>query len=321
MPFTDYLKNLRYDQLFGDGSMQNNMDGQPMNNIIGPPQQQPLMPETSQFEPRQYQPEHQASDMFSGLLNSMPQRPNPSMISKIFAGMAGLGGDNVPERQNNIMYGNYDRGVEDWKTKTGVAGQAANMERQNNVLAKSAFDTGESRRMTQQRNDEYVRRGDTAARTADANIKSKDAKDLLEKQKQELVDFKAKNPHYIFKTGDDGFVHGINPQTGKSIKTDVKSNEMSPIQKQQMQLDLIEARGDEARETAKVTAGLKPTETSTTTTDSTGKITKTLKTMKPVASHAPTNGEMTKTQRNKNTGETRIVVSTDGGKTWNVKSD
>ena len=298
MPFTDYLNSLRYDQLFGDGSLPDYSDysgeggqGVPMNNIIGPqpmsiPQQQPnMMPQhMGGMGTPPFVPVHQASDALGDVFKQMPQRANPSILNRIFASLSAVGED--PEGVQANLYGPHDREMRDWQTRAGVATTAANMERQNNTLAKSAYDTNESRRITQQRADEYVRRGDTAERTAQANIKSKEAKDQLDKQKFELLEFKTKNPHYTFKTGNDGYIYGLNPQTGKSVKTDLKTGDLNDLQKQQLQLDLIEARGNEARETARAGAELppKPVVPSTKTTrtkDNTGKETTSTTTTEP----------------------------------------
>src|SRR5215208_1160493 len=79
-----------------------------------------------------YSPEHGASDRLTGMINQMPIRNNPSMMQKIVASVAGLQGPEAAPQQEQILYGDYNRKLYDWKERLNPAVQAASFERQGN---------------------------------------------------------------------------------------------------------------------------------------------------------------------------------------------
>lgn len=274
----EILKMFRESQMMGNGSM-------------NPPQQSPNMgvsPEMMGGGPMQppvtppFVPDTRYQDMFGQQIGNMPQRETPGMIPRIFAGAAGLGSlsgaQNIQPLQDEILYGRYNRDLRDWGGKTAAALDAANLERQTNVLAKSAYDDVLGRNIQQQRADEYIRRGDTAIKEQEAKERDRDARAMLEQRKVEIMDFNARNAgQYTWKTMQDGKIWGLHNKGGKPLETGLTPQELSPIQKKQLELDLIGARADAQQETNQAaeegrreTASM-PTTVTTETTGPTGK--------------------------------------------------
>lgn len=276
MPFTDYLNSLRYDQMFGQAQPQQmpmqeqppiGMDQMSMTPQMGMPQQQSAP----------YQPEHSASDFLTQILSQLPERHKASLMDRIFAGISGLAGPAAAPIQDRILNGDFNEQMGDWKTKAEAATNAANMERQNNTLAKSAYDTNESRKITQQRADEYVNRGRIEAQRETSLAQDREAKQKIAEHKMELLQLEHDNPGvYTWKTGADGYLYGLNNKTGKSTKTEVMSGDLSLADKHRFRMEEIEAQGQNAIDAKATAPGVAPkpgseTDTTSKVVDSTGK--------------------------------------------------
>ncbi len=306
MAFTDYLNSLRYDQMFGQAQPQQMpMQEQPPIGI----DQMGMMPQMGmpQQQSAPYQPEHSASDFLTQILSQLPERHKASLMDRIFAGVAGLGGPQAAPIQDRILNGDYNQNMQDWQTKAAAATNAANMERQNNTLAKSAYDTNESRKITQQRADEYVNRGRVEAEKEKSLAADREAKQEIAQQKLELLQLDAANPGvYSWKMGPDGYLYGLNNKTGKSIKTGVK--QVTPLEQHQFRMEEIGAQGQNAADVKATAPGVAPkpgseTDTTRKVTDSTGKTVDT--TSKVVVKPTGNSGGM-------------VVMKDKTGKSWKV---
>ena len=228
------------------------------------------MPDLHPSQP--YQPEHTASDFLTKILSQLPERHKASVLDHIFAGISGLSGPTPTTfaLQDKILNGDFNDQMQDWQTKAAAGTAAANMERQNNTLAQSAFNTNETRRIAQQRADEYVNRGRVEANRQESMAADREAKQKIDQQKVEIQQFNAMNQGvYTWKTGADGFLYGINNKTAKSIKTDIKSGELTPIERHNLRMDEIDEAGAQARETKETPPGIAEKPPTTTTTSST----------------------------------------------------
>lgn len=309
MAFTDYLNSLRYDQMFGQQQPMQEQAPIGIDQMGMMPQGMPQMPQQAPSQP--FQPEHQASDFLTSILSQLPEHHKASLMDRIFAGITGLAGPAGAPTQDRILDGDYNQQMQDWNMKAAAATNAANMEKSNNTLAKSAYDTNESRKITQQRADEYVRRGTVEADKEKSLAADKEAKQKIAEQKMEILKINAANPGaYSWKTGADGYIYGLNTKTGESTKTDVKSGDLSLLDKHNLRMQEIAAQGANAIATKEATPGVadKPgseTTTTTSTTDTGGKKTDTTRTqvVKPVPAHDSTQ---------------KVTMKDKNGKTWIV---
>ncbi len=71
-----------------------------------------------------------ANDQFIQFLNTFPQRESPGKYNRISGALASFTQD--PAKVEEALYGDYNRSLEDWKTKGGILSQAANFERATN---------------------------------------------------------------------------------------------------------------------------------------------------------------------------------------------
>ena len=122
--FTQFPRGRRKESLFSvpDISEENN----PSSNV-------PNF-NTPNFNISDYTPETEARDRFNRVLGEIPDRPNPGMLRRIIAGVAGAFDENLGE---DIAYGDYTRKVADWKLKAEPALKAAELERASNINERS----------------------------------------------------------------------------------------------------------------------------------------------------------------------------------------
>ncbi len=81
---------------------------------------------------RLYPEEHQNIDRLNSMIDNAPERNNPGLARKIFAGFAqGLGGG--PRAREDVLYHPYNNQMADWQAKMKPVEAAANLERQNNA--------------------------------------------------------------------------------------------------------------------------------------------------------------------------------------------
>lgn len=229
---------------------------QPFENIsFGPSQSmemnQPMINPEYDVSSRMrdlYNPSTGASDRFEGMIDAYPERPeNQGMLRKIASvGLASLS-DLFGNRQgqqtfNEMMYPGHEQKLTDWKTKIGPTQSAANLERQENVNARTLAHQTVTNEIRSRAEDERVKKNER-----DAQIKQ---------QRADIYDFKTRNPHMKLMTTKGGNVTAYNPLTGQTVDTGIPSGSLSDIDKlsltQENVLERIGATGEETRTTEKL---------------------------------------------------------------------
>lgn len=217
---------------FGPSNSPDMMSQVGQNQNIPMPTDMPQTEGKSMLE--EFTPDTYYSDLFKKEYLNRPERPNPGKANRIITGiLSGLAGK--PEAANEILYGNYNRELDDWKTRLSAINPGLQAERYANTNERTIINQSEGRRLEQ-------KRLDLATKTAT------EKQDLAER-KQQLAELKQQNPSYKFETGEDGFVYAIDEKDPtKSIKTPVKSGELSEFDKVRLNLSAsltkIDAQAD-----------------------------------------------------------------------------
>lgn len=186
-----------------------------------------------------YQPEYQMRDRFQELLNSFPQRENPSGWRKFGAFLTGLGGENAAEAMqlsNTAANLPYINRMQDWNAQAGPVLKAVDDERAYNQSAMQNANYMMSRKIDQQRADIAQQRADEYARGREAQEKLAAERNETQRGYLDLARAKQAQPNLIFKEDIDGYVHYINPITGESGRTAVKHLHLDDFQKSQLGL-------------------------------------------------------------------------------------
>lgn len=285
--------------------------GVPLDSIVGPYD----MSSQGGMQIPPFQADTRRLDNLSNVDAAQPQRPDPGLLPRIFAGIAGLGtynGNNMIPLQDEILYGRHNRDTNDWALSHKAAAEGAELESRNNVTANSNYNTALNREITDRRANEYIRRGDIAQQEANRKVEADKVKADIEGRKIKLAEFKARNPGYKYEVDRSGDVYAVNPMNPqeKPIPIGLKSQDFSDLEKHEFRLGEITTQGavtrgnivtqgEQSRETASM-----PTTVETNTTDSTGKTTEQTKTT-------------TRTEPKKYSGRTVLMKGKDG-KNYNV---
>lgn len=293
-----------------------------------------------------YQPEHQIQDMFTGLLNQYPTGDHPSNLRKIGSVLAGLGAEDPMAASYRFAHGPYLQQVQDWQTRIKPTMEGANLERQSNVNNRMLAEQTVSREQNQQKIDETERRN--RAVEADKEVQRK-----IQQQRADVYEFSRLNPNLKFDFSGPT-VLAADPATGQVTDTKIPTGALSDADKltiqNQNRLQQISAQGAESRAT-KGTASGTPRLQMIQPLDENGKpngppVRVNLDTMEvtpvpikgftkappraatgsttvtegpqgtTVRKVTPGVAPMTRTVRNKKTGEVKQQTSTDGGITW-----
>ncbi len=190
-----------------------------------------------------YQPTSEATEQFQNMLSQYPQYQNPGWLTRIGAMLQDY--RNGPQAGRAVYEEPYRRQVEAWKNQIGPMQAAANLERQENVNARTlAFQQ-------------------VSAELRDKALEAKEKNDMINarirQQRADVYEFKARNPQMKIIQPKGGFVTAVNPMTGQS--TLIKDFEGNPISsgtltetdslnlQQENRLEQIAAGGYQARET------------------------------------------------------------------------
>jgi len=222
-----------------------------MPNIIRPPIQAGPMSAPVQEQPSRleelYQPQTQATEAFTELLQNIPERNRPGVFRKIAASIAGFGGGT--EAADQMLYAPYYNQLEDFQERLGPTQQAAQFEQSANANLRMI-----ANQVLQ--DERYRRTYDLKVEKEERLVGAQAARELLAEKKLALQTAKQNNPNLKFEVRDDGMIIGLHPQTGQPIETGVKSNELSDLDKINLgltsALTRIAATGAETRETQRI---------------------------------------------------------------------
>lgn len=184
-----------------------------------------------------YQPTSDATQRFEQLIGQYPQRENPSWLRRIGAMLtsyshgpaAGQAVFEKPEREK----------IEDWKNKIAPTQAAANLERQENVNART---------LAYQTVSEELRN-----KAQEAREKNDERNANIRQQRADIYGFKAQHPNFKFVMTKGGNVQAMDPATGEAHDTGVPTGSLTELDKMNLQGDIrleqIGATGAEARKT------------------------------------------------------------------------
>lgn len=191
-----------------------NVNGIRSNQIFAP---QPVVPQDYQA-PQDYavtpdeldslvnfQPSLDAENRYNELVNAMPQRPNPGILRRIGAALSSF--SNRPDMPANVdrwKYGDYGQRMEDWKSKIGIAQNAANLERYGNINERMLATDIAKTRMGMRKAEETERH----------NRENEEANKL----RNQAYEFKIKHPNHKFEVDPlTGHLHALNPLTNENV--------------------------------------------------------------------------------------------------------
>lgn len=325
-------------------SLLGSLNQQPQQQLPTPQPFPTMAPPEPSYDPGAdfsslYQPQNQAQDLFMQVLQQYPQLQNPTKLRKIGGFLAGLGSKTPFETSFQAAHGPELAQQQQWNERIKPLQQAADNERQSNLLGKQVADTIVNRKQQQFKIEETERKDK--------------ATEQVRQQRADVYQFKALNPDAKFDfRGPTVLV--ADPLTGKVTDTKVPTGSLSDMDKLNLQhenrLGEIAAQGAQSRATKGMPSGTPrnqliqpldengkpngppvrvnmdtgqvtpvdikgftkapPRAASSSTTVTTGPTgTTTRKTTPGVA-------PMTRTVRNKKTGEIKQQTSTDGGVTW-----
>lgn len=230
------------------------------SNLIGPQSMDEVsrsnMPDNDMDKIRQiygelYQPEHEGIDRMTQMINTMPERNHPSMLRKIFGGIAqGLGGG--PEAYENIAYAPYRREMQDWQTKFKPIEDLANQERGVNANSRQFAQSVVGNQLGQDKLN-------LAENKMRSDREIQDAKLEVTRFRAAAYDYKQRHPNHQYKTDEQGRLLAVDPTTNKTEYVldpqsgePVQSDKLSDEQKMEMQLknqkELIGIRAGNARQ-------------------------------------------------------------------------
>lgn len=238
----NFLESLRMLSVLAPKQQQGNvpsLNSLPINPpMLGSMQQQQEQPYNVQQRFGEiYKPSNVASTRLDSLINQYPQFQKPNALMRIGASLAALG-ENGQETANNILYGPYSQHLGQWKTQLDPALKSADLENEANLnlrnLANQQVQREISERDLSRKETADQARADTANKNADSTRMRAEAY----QKRTDLIEFKTKNPHYVFKTREDGRIMGINPLVpNQTIDTGVNSGDLSDMDKAALQLE------------------------------------------------------------------------------------
>lgn len=185
-----------------------NFDLRDMGNPITMGQMQKPEPAKKPWEDYQfYQPTYSMQNRFASLLDQQPQPNNPSFARKLFSSLGALGSQDPFHAAQGMAYAPYYNQLAEWKQQLTPMQQAADNERQMNQVGMNANNQMRSFQINQQKADEAERFNRDKTQVA------QDKNDIA-RIRANAYDFKTRHPELEIETSKDGFLIGINPQTG-----------------------------------------------------------------------------------------------------------
>lgn len=144
-----------------------------------------------------FHPDNTYSTMYKTALDSMPQRTAPTKTRKVLGFIAGLG-DKGPEKEEQVLYGDYHRNLGDWEERMKYLQPAMNYERYENSNDRSAaYQTAQS--VLRERD---IKRKETAdAKTAEARDYANQIRAQVAKGGQFIADDKTHQGYMVYKDG------------------------------------------------------------------------------------------------------------------------
>jgi hypothetical protein len=186
-----------------------------------------------------YNPQNEATDRFNQLAQGYPEYEKPGIWRSIAGALTafGPGGHQLGMQVANQ---NNARRLEDWKNQIGPAQQAANLERQENVNARTLA--------------HQTVQGELTSRRNEATARNQEVQNKIRQQRADIYDFKTRNPNLKFDFSGPK-VKILDPATGGITVTEWDTGNLSDTDKisleQKNALARIEATGGQARETEK----------------------------------------------------------------------
>jgi len=234
----DLFQKLRLANLFGGNQ---DFGGEYRTPLTGlPPNTGPNMPNEGVIDPDQnpiehirraslgnqmqspldrFEPETRSTERFNRLLDEYPERNKPGIFRKLGAGIVGIGGGDK-EEVDTALYGPYKRELEDWKTKAGPFGNAANLERQGNINERQLVYQTEQARTS-------GRRADIAESEAERRAREGESRNAVAQARLQLDRFKAENPGSKILAPKGGTIKFVNPVTGVVKDTGINTGTMT----------------------------------------------------------------------------------------------
>lgn len=180
-----------------------------------------------------YKPQNIMQDRFASHLDAFPERQEPSTLRKIGSVIYAMGQKDPIAAGDAFRNFHYNNALQDWQKQAPFLQQGADNERLMNINERMWANQQATGELNQRRLDESTR----AAQEREELNRIRETR-LREHNtaKIQLAEWKAQNPNGQLKVGNDGFVYVINPQNGQSVKTAVQSNELSDLERMNLQL-------------------------------------------------------------------------------------
>lgn len=216
-------------------------------------QEDELIPKFSEELLKQYQ----------DLIAKRPLRPpKPGKMKRLGAQTAAYftRGDSVGKERliQGMLYPGYHESLADWEDQLENFKELAGMEGSRNInerVAKSSAMRERARMrqldITEDRNEQLAKK-----ETEELEIRRKRADAYVQVSKAR--EWKLKNPQYKFEVGKDGKVYGINQADPSDVvDTGIESRYLDDMDKADLQLRNIRARGEESRKTGEFLEGIR----------------------------------------------------------------
>jgi hypothetical protein len=192
-----------------------------------------------------YQPNNEASERFTRMVDEYPSYEEPSTLRKIGASLIGLGRKDTPAMQEAFLNRDYLRKVDDWKNQISPAMQAANLERYANANERqTAYQMA-----TQELNE----------RKLEQKTENDAANRDIRQQRADVYEWKAKHPGAKVVKVPGRNIYLVDPISGEFYDTGIDSGEMSESTRIETEhnnrMKEIGARGSEARKTRSTPSG------------------------------------------------------------------
>lgn len=222
-----------------EGRMQGQFESQPIQ--LG--QIQPdRMQET-------FSPETYFQDLYRKTLEGMPQREDPNIWRR-------LGSIFMPNReeQERFKYAPYERKMGDFESRLKAIEPGLTAERYANTNERAIRSSEMQNEAANRRIDVQERNIASQEEKRRADIERDRERTGIQKNRAETYRYRTENPNNQMFEDKDGNILAFNPQTKKTeylldpeTGQPIKSNILSPYEKQQLQLELIRERALESR--------------------------------------------------------------------------